>query len=218
MIGLIDSGICNLTSVVRAFETVGAPVSIFTQPQQLEAASAIVLPGVGAFGDGINGLAERGFVEPLRQAAARGTPLLGICLGMQLLLEESEEHGRHTGLGLLPGRVVRLTADQPGFRVPNIGWCDVTPMRSGTLFKDAAAVHAYYFVHSYHAQTLPEYVAAEIEFSGRKVAVAIEKDNVCGVQFHPEKSQDVGIDLLARWVDKLRASGRLKTTKEGVSL
>jgi glutamine amidotransferase len=217
MIGLIDSGICNLTSVVRAFETLGASVYIATRPQQLEGAVAIVLPGVGAFGDGMNGLAERGFIEPLRKVVARGTPLLGICLGMQLLLEESEEHGLHTGLSLLPGRVVRMRADKPGFRVPNIGWCDVIPTRAGKLFKDTA-VHAYYFVHSYHVQTLPEYVAAEIEFSGRKVAVAIERGNVCGVQFHPEKSQDVGIDMLARWVDKLRASGRIKTTEEGIQL
>jgi len=213
MIGLIDSGICNLTSVIRAFEMVGAPVTAATRPEQLEAATAIVLPGVGAFGDGMDGLVKRGFVEPLRRAVAGGTPLLGICLGMQLLLEESEEHGRHAGLGLLPGRVVRLVADQPGFRVPNIGWCDVTPTRAGTLFPDASAVAAYYFVHSYHVQTSPDHVAAEIYFSGRKVAVALESGSVCGVQFHPEKSQDVGIDLLARWVDKLRVSGRLDMTE-----
>lgn len=209
MIGLIDSGICNLTSVIRAFELVGAPVFTAKSPDQLDAAKAIVLPGVGAFGDGMGSLFKRGFVEYLRSAVAAGTPLLGICLGMQLLLEESEEHGRHEGLGLLPGRVVRLVADQAGFRVPNIGWCDVTPTSAGVLFPDRKSVEAYYFVHSYHVQTSPVNVAAEIDFSGRKIPVALESGSVCGVQFHPEKSQDVGIDLLARWAEKLRADGRL---------
>ena len=209
MICLVDSGICNLASVVRAFERVGAPVRTVSRPEEFASATAVVLPGVGAFGDGMESLRARRLVEPLRRAAAEGTPLLGICLGMQLLLEESEEHGRHAGLGLLPGRVVRLLADRPGFRVPNIGWCDATPARDGVLFPADMKAVPFYFVHSYHAEIQTDHVAATIEFSGRPVTAALEHGNVFGVQFHPEKSQDAGLDMLARWVDYLRRIGRL---------
>mgnify|MGYP001250018019 CR=1 FL=1 len=209
MICLVDSGICNLASVVRAFERVGAPVRIASRPEDFGSAAAVVLPGVGAFGDGMECLRARRLVEPLRRAAAGGTPLLGICLGMQLLLEESEEHGRHAGLGLLPGRVVRLVADRPGFRVPNIGWCDVAPARDGLLFPAGTEAAPFYFVHSFRADIAAEYVAATIDFSGRPVTAALERGNVFGVQFHPEKSQDAGLDLLARWVEHLRGAGRL---------
>lgn len=209
MITLVDSGLCNLASVVCAFERVGVRSHATDKPEEILAASAVVLPGVGAFGDGMESLRARHLVEPLRRAAANGTPLLGICLGMQLLLEESEEHGRHTGLGLLPGRVVRLRADLPGFRVPNIGWCDATPSHDGVLFPAGMASVPFYFVHSYHAEIPVDYVAATIDFSGRSVTAALKRDNIFGVQFHPEKSQDAGLDLLARWVEYLRRTDRL---------
>ena len=205
MIGLVDSGICNLASVLRALHAVGAEVQIVTDPAQLGEISAIVLPGVGAFGDGMDSLRARGFVDPLRGVVDAGMPILGICLGMQLLLEESEEHGRHAGLGLLPGRVVRLKADQPGFRVPNIGWSDVYPERGGVLFPAGMTASAFYFVHSYYADMPEGQIAARIAFSGQHVAVAVEYNNICGVQFHPEKSQDAGLDLLARWVTHVGA-------------
>jgi glutamine amidotransferase len=204
MIALVDSGVSNLASVISAFARVGATVEVVDDPKVLARASAIVLPGVGAFGDGVAGLRDRGMIEPLRAAARAGKPMLGICLGMQLLAGESEEHGRHQGLGIIPGRVRQLVADRPGFRVPNMGWCDVAVERSGTLFPDAARREAFYFVHSYFVDTAPQNVAATIEFSGRPVAAALEAGNVCGVQFHPEKSQDAGLDLLARWVAHLR--------------
>jgi glutamine amidotransferase len=209
MICLVDSGICNLASVVRAFERVGAPVRTASRPEDFGSAAAVVLPGVGAFGDGMESLRTKRLVEPLRRAAADGTPLLGICLGMQLLLEESEEHGRHAGLGLLPGRVVRLCADRPGFRVPNIGWCDAAPVRDGVLFPAGMKAVPFYFVHSFRADIPADHVAATIEFSGHPVTAALEHGNVFGVQFHPEKSQDAGLDLLARWVEYLRHAGRL---------
>jgi imidazole glycerol-phosphate synthase subunit HisH len=209
MIVVIDSGICNLTSVVLAFERVGAPIQIAATPGALSEASAIVLPGVGAFGDGMSRLRGKGMVDPILRAARESVPVFGICLGMQLLVEGSEEHGRHQGLGLLPGRAVRLSADQPGFRVPNMGWCDVTANRPGVLFPAGWEPAAFYFVHSYHVLTSPECVAATISFSGRPIAVSLEKDNVFGVQFHPEKSQDSGLDLLNRWVGHLRSTGRI---------
>jgi len=204
MIALVDSGVSNLASVIGAFARVGAAVEVVANPKVLARAPAIVLPGVGAFGDGMAGLRDRGLIGPLREAAQAGKPLFGICLGMQLLADESEEHGRHEGLGIVPGRVHRLVADQPGFRVPNMGWCDAAVTRPGTLFPDAERRDSFYFVHSYFVDTAAVNVAATIEFSGRPVPAALEAGNVCGVQFHPEKSQDAGLDLLARWVAHLR--------------
>lgn len=203
MIALIDSGICNLASVTNALERVGARPEIADKPEVIRRATAIILPGVGAFADGMKSLRERGFVDPLREAAQAGKPILGICLGMQMLVEESEEHGRHEGLGLLPGRVRRMTADQPGFRVPNIGWCDVSAAHPGTLYPKAGPATPFYFVHSYCVETEPGNVAATIDFSGRKLVAAVERGSLSGVQFHPEKSQDAGLDLLARWVGRL---------------
>jgi glutamine amidotransferase len=208
VIALIDSGICNLASVANALGRVGARVDIAAEPGRLRGAMAIVLPGVGAFADGMKSLRERGFVEPLRDAAKAGKPILGICLGMQLLVEESEEHGRHEGLGLLPGRVRRMTADRPGFRVPNIGWCDVAVENPGTLYPKAGPAGAFYFVHSYSVDTDPRNVAATIDFSGRRLVAAVERGSLSGVQFHPEKSQDCGLDLLARWVGHLQGTRR----------
>lgn len=203
MIALVDSGVSNLASVIGALARVRAPVQVVREADGLARASAIILPGVGAFGDGMAGLHGRGLIAPLREAARAGKPVLGICLGMQLLVEESEEHGRHEGLGLLPGRVRRLVADQPGFRVPNMGWCDVAIPRPGALFPDRSRHESFYFVHSYFVDAAPANVTATIEFSGRSVPAALEAGNICGVQFHPEKSQDAGLDLLARWVARL---------------
>lgn len=203
MIALVDSGLSNLASVSGAFARVGTHVEVVRDVELIERASAIVLPGVGAFGDGMAGLRDRGLIAPLQAAARLGTPILGICLGMQLLVDMSEEHGQHDGLGLLPGRVRRLVADKAGFRVPNMGWSDITPTRSSTLFPerfpDRARCDAYYFVHSYFVEAAPEHVVATIDFCGRAIPAAIERGNISGVQFHPEKSQDAGLDLLARW-------------------
>ena len=187
---------------MHALARIGASAEVAQEAAQVARARALVLPGVGAFADGMNGLAQRGLVAPIRDAARAGRPVLGICLGMQLLVEESEEHGRHAGLGLLPGTARRLVADRPGFRVPNIGWCDVTVPRAGALYADPGAAGAFYFVHSYWVDTPADNVAATIEFSGRRVPAALERGNVCGVQFHPEKSQDAGLELLARWVER----------------
>jgi imidazole glycerol-phosphate synthase subunit HisH len=209
MIAVIDMGISNIGSVMRALERVGAPLAEKATAANLVDATAVLLPGVGAFGDGMASLRQQGLVEPLRRIAAAGTPIFGICLGMQLLAETSEEHGNHVGLGLISGRVVRLEATLPGERVPNIGWNDVTPTRPSTLFPTGTG-GTFYHVHSFRlAPTDSSVVAATIEFSGTRIPVAIEQDNLFGVQFHAEKSQDDGLDLLAAFLAHLRRLGRI---------
>lgn len=209
MIAVIDMGISNIGSVLRALERVGAPLAEKATAANLVDVSAVLLPGVGAFGDGMASLAQQGLIEPLRRIAAAGTPIFGICLGMQLLAETSEEHGQHAGLGLISGHVIRLEATQPGERVPNIGWSDVTPTRPGTLFPTSTGGN-FYHVHSFRlAPTDPSVVAATIEFSGTQIPVAIEQGNLFGIQFHTEKSQDDGLDLLAAFLAHLRRLGRI---------
>ena len=209
MFAVIDMGISNIGSVMRALERIGAPLAEKATATNLDAAAAVLLPGVGAFGDGMASLAQQGLIEPLRRIAAAGTPIFGICLGMQLLAETSEEHGHHAGLGLISGRVVRLEATRPGERVPNIGWCDVTPARP-SIFFPAGTGGTFYHVHSFRLAAVdPSVVTATIEFSGTRIPVAVEQDNLFGVQFHAEKSQDDGLDLLAAFLAHLRRLGRI---------
>lgn len=197
-VGIIDLGVSNLQSVIRAFRRIRVEVSLISSSQELDTAQVVILPGVGAFRDGMSRLNELGLIEPLRKASTdRGTPIAGICLGMQLLAEESEENGRHEGLGLVPGRIVRLAADQPGYRVPNIGWCDLRVVRPTALVPDGLDGQAAYFVHSYHfVCTDPSDVVATIDFSGKPVVAALERGHLLGLQFHPEKSQDAGLTIL----------------------
>lgn len=209
MIAVIDLGIGNVGSLMRALHLIGAPARRVESADRLGQAPAAILPGVGAFGEAMQMLRGKGLADALRSTAAAGTPILGICLGMQLLAGESEEHGRHEGLGLIGGKVTRLRPSGREIRVPNIGWLDVTPTRSGTLF-DAHATGCFYHVHSYHfAPEEPSDVAATIDYGGQGICVAVERDAICGVQFHPEKSQDDGLDLLARFAERLRRAGRI---------
>jgi glutamine amidotransferase len=196
MITVIDSGIANIGSVLAALRRAGAAVRTTQAASDVESASALVLPGVGAFKDGMDSLHHHGLVEPLRRVVTRGTPILGICLGLQMLADASEEFGAHEGLGLLPGRVVRLTPRDAGERVPNIGWCDVRVEPGARLFADAP-VGSCYFVHSYYlrCRDVPDTVAW-IDFGGGSVTAAVERGNVFGTQFHPEKSQDIGLAVL----------------------
>jgi glutamine amidotransferase len=183
VLAIVDIGLSNLGSVRQALSRVGARSVTARSAAELDGASAVVLPGVGAFGDGMAALRAQGLVAPLRRHAAEGRPLLGICLGMQLLADESEEHGRHAGLGIVPGRVVRLAPADPALPVPNIGWCDVG---------DAS----FYFAHGYHlVPDDPGDRAAEFDYGGPVVAT-VRRGAVTGVQFHPEKSQDAGLEML----------------------
>jgi glutamine amidotransferase len=210
MICYVDTGICNLGSLARAFKRLDIGLRPIRGADEIDSAEAIILPGVGAFGDGMASLRAQGLVEPLRRAAKSGRPVFGICLGMQLLFESSEEHRSQEGLGILRGVARRL---DPGgdhrYRVPNIGWCDVMPMRPSRLFPNGTTTCCY-FVHSYHvAPTATEIVTGVIDFAGRPVPVAVEWEDVFGVQFHPEKSQDDGLSVLIAFVEHLRESGRL---------
>lgn len=204
MLTMIDMGIGNLQSVRTAFERIGASVRTTTDPTALEEARVVVLPGVGAFGDGMAALEKHGLVEPLRQhAQLRRRPLIGICLGMQLLADESEEHGRHVGLGLVPGRVVRLSPGESE-RVPNMGWCDLTVRRRAVLCERIPDGEPFYFAHSYHLVCAePADCVATISYGGQPVTAAVERENVMGLQCHPEKSQHAGLELLAAFCRKV---------------
>lgn len=207
MIAILDLGISNIGSLNQAFQQVGLAGKLTRSAADIRAARAVILPGVGAYRDAMACLRDNGLVDDLRQAAASGKPFLGICLGMQLLANRSEEHGRHEGLGIIPGEIKRLP-ETARVRVPNIGWCDVTPAKAGILFPAGTEPRSFYFVHSYHF--VPEKkgdIAATIAAGSDSFAAAVEAGNVFGVQFHPEKSQDAGLDLLSRYVSYLRQSG-----------
>jgi glutamine amidotransferase len=199
VITIIDSGIANIGSVTSALRRVGASFEVVTDASSVEHARALILPGVGAFSDGMKSLQQHRLVEPIRRVAASGRPVLGICLGMQLLADRSEEFGDTAGLGLVPARVVRLPA-RPGLRVPNIGWCDVVQKPQARMFAGIVNASAFYFVHSYHM--LCEDATASvgtIGLNGETFTIAVQHGNVFGAQFHPEKSQDVGLTFLSNF-------------------
>lgn len=195
-VALIDYGAGNLRSAARALEAAGADtVRITARPEDIRAAGRIVLPGVGSFGHCITSLrAIPGMVETLTESVReRGAPFLGICVGMQLLADEGHEYGVHAGLGWIGGTVERMRP--AGLKVPQIGWNAVHPASPGLLSPGYA-----YFVHSYaFAARDPRDVAATTEY-GNTICAAVCRDNILGVQFHPEKSQTYGLDLLARWL------------------
>lgn len=198
---IVDYGAGNLRSVERALQRVGFQVQRTERPEGLSAADVVVLPGVGAFGPAAVRLRESGFFEAIRGAVREGRWLLGLCLGMQLLFEASEEGGPHEGLGLLPGRVVRLP---PWLKVPHMGWntlvfAHATPLRARVL--DGAHV---YFVHSYYALAQPSDVVAWTEY-GVRIPAIVARDRILGFQFHPEKSSRVGLQLLTNIYDLVRA-------------
>jgi glutamine amidotransferase len=192
VIAIVDYGIGNLGSVTKAFRHVGVPAVLSGEPEALSAARALVLPGDGAFGAAMDELRSRGLLGVLREAAAAGTPILGICIGMQLLFEESEEHGWNAGLGLLPGRVRRLADD---LVVPHMGWNRLRHERRDPLLAGIEEGAYVYFVHSYVCEARPEHVIASTDYGGRFPAI-VGSGSVWGMQFHPEKSQGVGLRLI----------------------
>lgn len=197
MIGIIDYGVGNLFSLRRSLEYVGAQAVVSGDEAVLRSAEKLILPGVGAFGDAAAKLRATGLDRLVLEEAAAGKPLLGICLGMQLLFEESEEYGLHKGLGLLPGRVVAMEGRLPaGLPIPHIGWNGLTLTNPACpLFRDTKDGDCVYFVHSYYADRCAPYVTATAEY-GPELTAAAERGNVYGVQFHPEKSGDVGLAIL----------------------
>ncbi len=197
---LIDAGTGNLRSVQKALETVGANVERTDDPQKVLSGNRVVLPGVGAFGDFMSGLRARGLEEAVREIAARGIPLLGICVGMQALFEVGEEMGEHAGLGLLAGKVVRFAESLP-MKIPHTGWNQVEVQNETCLFSGINSGSYVYFNHSYYCQARNSSdVIASTEY-GIKYACAVQRENVFGVQFHPEKSQTVGLRILKNFLE-----------------
>jgi imidazole glycerol-phosphate synthase subunit HisH len=199
MIAIVDYGIGNLGSVTKGLRHAGAETVLTGDPRALESADALVLPGDGAFGATMDEIRGRGLLQPLLDAVESGKPLLGICIGMQVLFEESEEHGRHRGLGLLPGRVRRIPGPLP---VPHMGWNRVRKHQEHPLLdgmEDGAHV---YFVHSYYCDAPAAVTIASTDY-GIDLAAIVGSSNVLGVQFHPEKSQRVGLRMLRNWVTSL---------------
>lgn len=194
MIAILDYGMGNLRSVQKALESVGATARITHDPDEVARATHVVLPGVGAFADAIAELRRTGLDQAFRAAVEAGKPCLGVCLGLQLLFDVSEEDGEHTGLGLLPGRIRRFTK-HPGLPIPHMGWNPLRIRRPAPLFRGLEGEISVYFVHSYYAvPARSEDVAAEADYP-EPFAAAVWRDNLMATQFHPEKSQRVGLAM-----------------------
>lgn len=207
MIAIVDYSVGNLRSVAKGFEHAGvSDVIVTSDPAVIEQAHGLVLPGVGAFRDARNSLTNAGFEEVLRESVAKGTPLLGICLGMQLLFDVSFENGEYAGLGLVPGEV-RKFDDLGALKIPHMGWNTVEYAHESQLFKGIPDSSAFYFVHSYYcAPNSSLDIIGETTY-GRPFTCAVQHQNVFGVQFHPEKSSRAGLHLLANFagiVDEMR--------------
>ena len=190
-LSIIDYGLGNLFSVTRAFEHIGANVSLISKPEEIKSAGHLLLPGVGAFAKGMEELKSRGLVDSIKEHAKSGKPLLSICLGMQMLFDYSEENGTHQGLGIIKGKVVKI----PGtLKIPHIGW---TKLHKNGVAKILDGVEgSFYFVHSYHAvcENAGD-LAAYALYGENKITAVIEKDNIFGCQFHPEKSAESGLNI-----------------------
>lgn len=195
-VAIVDYGMGNLPSVANALAKIGAQPCICDEPEGLQAADRVILPGVGAFAKAMERLDEAGFSESLRRLTSEGKPLLGICLGMQLLAERGAEFGERTGLGLLPGSVEPLPL-LPETRIPRMGWAEVTPARQSWVLTGA---EDFYFAHSFYYAAPDEIVLGTSQHGG-DVPVAVGRGCVAGVQFHPEKSHAAGLGLLKRFLE-----------------
>lgn len=200
-IAIIDYGMGNLKSVHKAFLALDFNATIVTAPEDILTADKVVLPGVGAFKDAIQTLNKTGFNEAIKEVVKKGTPLLGICLGMQLMFDKSYEYGEHQGLGLLEGEIIHFKEedlklpDQSQLKVPHMGWNTLEIVKKDPLFTGLSEQSSVYFVHSYYLQTQSDCVSAYTDY-GTRIAVAAQKDNVFATQFHPEKSGPVGLKIL----------------------
>jgi glutamine amidotransferase len=205
MIAIVDYGMGNLRSVQKAFERVGHPAVIAHDPRQVEEASHVVLPGVGGFPECMRNLARSGMVGSLKRGIEAGKPFLGICLGLQLLFSESEEFGLHAGLDILPGKVIRFSGpafDQdPGLKVPHMGWNQIRIVREAPLLNGVPDGSFVYFVHSYHAVPEDSGLAAAMTDYGVPFVSSVHRENLYACQFHPEKSQDIGLRILKNFGD-----------------
>jgi imidazole glycerol-phosphate synthase subunit HisH len=209
MIGIIDYGMGNLYSVSKALERLRYEYIISDDPKELKNAKGLILPGVGSFKDAMHILRETGLAEFVCEAVNEGTPLLGICLGMQLLFEESEENGLTEGLGLLSGRVVRIpgmTANGNRYKVPHMGWNRLVFRHPSPLLQNVEEGHVY-FVHSYYVVTDDDDVVLASSFYDVEVPAVVGKGNVYGTQFHPEKSGEIGMKILQNYAAIVEGKG-----------
>ncbi len=201
MIGIVDYKMGNLASVINAFVKVGAVATLESDPSKLNSYDKLILPGVGAFGDAMTHLKENGMDEAVKNFAATGKPLLGICLGMQLLFESSEEFGATQGLGLIPGKVVAF--DERRFdhtlKVPHMGWNELFVQKETAIFKDLPKEFYLYFVHSYHAVCDDAYAIGKTHY-GYEFVSAVQNKNIYGIQPHPEKSHNNGLKIIENFV------------------
>ena len=196
MIALIDYGVGNLFSLTSSFAAIGQEAVVTSDPEVIRAADRLILPGVGAFGDAAKKLRESGMAEVVRSEAASGKPVMGICLGMQLLFDKSCEYGEHEGLGLIRGEIRPISeVIDPDLKIPHIGWNALLFKKDSKLFKYIKEGDCVYFVHSYYAADCADSVTATAEYSAELTA-SVESGNVYGCQFHPEKSGDVGLNIL----------------------
>lgn len=196
MIRIIDYGVGNLFSLKSSLRAIGIDADYTGNPAEIRKADKLILPGVGAFRDAREALRSTGLDRVVQEEAGKGKPLMGICLGMQMLFDRSYEYGEYEGLGLIPGEIVpmegRIPKDLP---IPHIGWNELMLKQPSPLMKNTANGDYVYFVHSYYAETPAEYVIATTDY-GVEMTAAVQKDNVSGCQFHPEKSSEVGLSIL----------------------
>ncbi|HEX8341576.1 MAG TPA: imidazole glycerol phosphate synthase subunit HisH [Tepidisphaeraceae bacterium] len=201
-IGILDYGMANLRSVQKAFDHVGHPAEIISTPDQVNACDRLVLPGVGAFADAVATLRAAGLDDPIRRHVEHGRPFLGICLGLQMLFDVGLEDGEWKGLGILPGRCVRLDVDESmRLKVPHMGWNGLQVERPSPLMKGLADNAHVYFVHGYHVEPADRTVVATTTDYGRPFVSSVWRDNVVATQFHPEKSQHVGLAMLKNFAE-----------------
>jgi glutamine amidotransferase len=199
-IAIIDYGMANLRSVQKAFEQVGHRAEIISRPEQVEGADKVVLPGVGAFQDAVATLRAQELDRPVIRHIERGKPFLGICLGLQMLFDVGNEDGEHRGLGVLPGKCVRFDVDRTmGLKVPHMGWNQLDVRRPSPLFNGLPEGAGVYFVHSYYVEPEDAEVIATTTDYGVPFVSSVWRDNVMATQFHPEKSQKVGLQILANF-------------------
>ncbi len=195
MITIIDYGAGNIKSVEKALQFLGEEVLLSGDPQKVRTAEKLILPGVGSFGDAMKNLEDRDLVSAIRDAAEKGIPLLGICLGLQLLFESSEESPGVEGLGLLKGKILRLP-DTPGLKIPHMGWNSLHLIHDGTLFSGIAEGAYVYFVHSYYLQAEDISIVKATAQYGAVIHASVESGSIFGMQYHPEKSSDIGLAML----------------------
>ena len=205
---IIDYNVGNFQSVANALNFLGYNFSVSGDPKDLKTADVFILPGVGAFHEAMKNLASRELIEPLREAVlGNQKPILGICLGMQVLAEDSEEFGFHKGLGFIPGHVVRFK-DKAGFPLPHVGWNNISIIKKDPLLSRVSDNSNYYFDHSFYFQCDKKYTIAKCNY-GIEFSAAVQRDNVFGTQFHPEKSQVAGLKLFRGFIEGVKSHSRV---------